>query len=62
MVAALEAAGKDVEYYVIKDEGHRFRHWKNQLKYHRRVEDFLAQCLGGRTSGFDFYQLGSWAF
>lgn len=21
----------------------------------------VAQCLGGRSSGFDFYQLGSWA-
>jgi hypothetical protein len=29
---------------------------------YRKTEDFLARCLGGRTSGFDYYQLGAWAF
>ena len=62
MVKALRAAGKDVEYIVIKDEGHGFRHWKNQLTLFREMEDFLAKCLGGRSSGFDYYQLGSWLF
>ena len=62
MVAALRAADKDVEYIVIEDEGHGYGHWKNQLSYYRKVEDFLAECLGGRSSGFDYYQLGSWAF
>ena len=62
MVSNLKAAGKDVNYIVIKGEGHGFDHWKNQLDYYRKAEDFLAQCLGGRSSGFDFYQLGSWAF
>jgi len=62
MVRALEDAGKPVEYHVIKKEGHGFGHWKNQLSYLRKSEDFLADCLGGRSSGFDFYQLGSWAF
>jgi hypothetical protein len=23
---------------------------------------FLSKCLGGRSSGFDCYQLGAWAF
>jgi len=62
MVAALRAAGKPVEYVVIRGEGHRILHWKNRLKVSRKVEDFLADCLGGRSSGFDYYQLGSWAF
>jgi dipeptidyl aminopeptidase/acylaminoacyl peptidase len=62
MVAALRAAGKPVEYVVIRGEGHRIIHWKNRLKVSRKVEDFLADCLGGRSSGFDYYQLGSWAF
>ena len=62
MVAALRAAGKEVDYLVIKDEGHRIRHWKNRLTEYRAIEDFLAPCLGGRSSGFDYYQLGSWLF
>jgi dipeptidyl aminopeptidase/acylaminoacyl peptidase len=62
MVEALRAAGKDVDYLVIKGEGHRIRHWKNRLKEYRATEDFLAACLGGRSSGFDYYQLGSWLF
>ncbi len=62
MVEALTEAGKEVEFVVIKGEGHGYGHWKNQLGYYRKVEDFLAECLGGRSSGFDFFQLGSWAF
>jgi|GEM_PF-6134444 len=61
-VAALEAAGKQIDYAVIGDEGHGFQHWKNRLTQFRKTEDFLATCLGGRSSGFDVYQLGSWAF
>ncbi|MEM6985619.1 MAG: S9 family peptidase [Pseudomonadota bacterium] len=62
MVEALRAAGKPVTYKTVDDEGHGFSHWKNQLAYYRDVEDFLAGCLGGRSSGFDFFSLGSWAF
>lgn len=62
MVAALRASDKDVEYMVIQDEGHGFDHWKHQMTRYRKTEDFLADCLGGRSGGLDFYQLGSWAF
>ena len=62
MVEALRQAGKSVDYMVIAGEGHRIRHWKNRLKLYRATEDFLAECLGGRSSGFDYYQLGSWLF
>ena len=62
MVAALRAAGKEVDYKVIAGEGHHIRHWKNRLDVYRASEDFLAACLGGRSSGFDYYQLGSWMF
>ena len=62
MVDALRAAGKPVDYLVLSGEGHRIRHWKNRLTLYRKTEDFLASCLGGRSSGFDYYQLGSWMF
>jgi len=62
MVATLRERGVPVSYTRIADEGHGFGHWKNQMKQYRQVEDFFAKCLGGRSAGFDFYQLGSWAF
>ena len=62
MVRALRQAGKSVEYVVFKREGHDLQHWSSRLRYYRKVEDFLAQCLGGRSSGFDLFELASWAF
>ena len=62
MVAALRQAGKEVEYLTFTGDGHGNQKWSNNLAMYRKTEDFLAQCLGGRTSGFDYYQLGAWAF
>jgi len=62
MVAALRKTGKDVEYVTFKGDGHGNQKWTNNLTMYRKTEDFLAKCLGGRTSGFDYYQLGAWAF
>ena len=62
MVGALRAAGKPVEYVLISGMGHVAFHWPDAMKIYRTQEDFLARCLGGRSSGFDFYQLGAWAF
>jgi dipeptidyl aminopeptidase/acylaminoacyl peptidase len=52
MVAALRRAGKDVRYVVFADEGHtrEYGNWRNALRHYAQVEDFLAGCLGGRTS------------
>ena len=58
IVAAMRKAGKEVEYILFPDEGHSFRHWKNRLVFYRKVEDFLAKHLGGRSAGFDYYELG----
>ena len=62
MVAALQKAGKQVDYVTFKGDGHGNMKWNNNLTMYRKTEDFLAQCIGGRSSGFDFYQLGAWAF
>ena len=62
MVAALRKAGKEVEYVTFTGDGHGNQKWSNNLTMYRKTEDFLAKCLGGRTSGFDYYQLGAWAF
>ncbi|WP_390368448.1 S9 family peptidase [Variovorax dokdonensis] len=62
MVAALEKHGKQVEFVTFKDDGHGNRKWTNNLAMYRHTEDFFAQCLGGRSGGFDYYQLAAWAF
>lgn len=61
MVDALRQNGKSVEFQTYKNAGHGPQRWPDRLDYFRRTEDFLARCLGGRSSGFDFYQLGAWA-
>ena len=62
MAAVLEEHGKDVEYVLLNNEGHHFGRWSSNLKIYRKTEDFLAACLGGRTAGFDYYQLAAWMF
>jgi dipeptidyl aminopeptidase/acylaminoacyl peptidase len=62
MVAALKKEGKQVDYVTFKGDGHGNFKWSNNMTLFRKTEDFLAKCLGGRSSGFDYYQLGAWAF
>lgn len=62
MVAALKVAGKDVQSIELSEEGHLINRWPSNLKMYRAIEDFFAGCLGGRSAGFDYYQLGAWAF
>ncbi|MDD2734892.1 MAG: S9 family peptidase [Desulfuromonadaceae bacterium] len=62
MVEALRKAGKNVEFVEFKGDGHGNQKWSNNLKLYRKMEDFLAGCLGGRSSGFDYFELASWAF
>ena len=57
VVAGLRALGRPVEYLSFPDEGHQVRRWRNRLEMWRRVEDTLATCLGGRSAGWDYYQL-----
>ncbi|MCP4752002.1 MAG: S9 family peptidase [Proteobacteria bacterium] len=58
IVEAMEKSGKPVVYMLFPDEGHGLRNWQNRLRYNRRMEDFLAEHLGGRSAGFDYYELG----
>lgn len=57
VVAELRRLGRAVKYLLLKDEGHFIYRWQNQLKMYRAIEDFLAGCLGGRSAGFDMFQL-----
>jgi dipeptidyl aminopeptidase/acylaminoacyl peptidase len=57
VVARLRELGRPVEYLLFQDEGHQVRRWRNRLEMWRRIEDTLAGCLGGRSAGWDYYQL-----
>jgi dipeptidyl aminopeptidase/acylaminoacyl peptidase len=48
MVKALRDNNADVTYVVYSDEGHGFKRPQNKLDYWGRIEEFLAQHLGGR--------------
>ena len=44
-------------YLLFPGEGHAIHKWQNRLTTFRRVEEFLATCLGGRNGGVDLYEL-----
>ena len=48
IVVAMREAGLPVEYILAPDEGHGFSQRINRLAMYARVEQFLAQHLGGR--------------
>jgi dipeptidyl aminopeptidase/acylaminoacyl peptidase len=58
VVKRIQAQHKPVEYWLVPQAGHG----PQRLQQFRMTEDFLAACLGGRSGGFDLYQLGSWMF
>ena len=57
VVAALRKLGRPVQYMEFANEGHGIRKWRNRVAMWCQIEDTLAQCLGGRSNGFDLYQL-----
>ena len=62
MVDALRKAGKEVDFVLFKGDGHGNQKWSNNLMLYRKTEDFLVNCLGGQSGGFDLFELASWAF
>ncbi|WP_234192402.1 S9 family peptidase [Pseudacidovorax sp. NFM-22] len=57
VVDALRALGRPVTHLRFANEGHQVRHWRNRLAMWRATEDMLASCLGGRSAGFDLFEL-----
>ena len=62
MAEALRANGKPVELVLFDKAGHGLHRWQDNLIAYRKTEDFLAKSLGGRTGGFDFFELGAKLF
>lgn len=49
IVAAMNNAGIPVTYVLYPDEGHGFAKPTNNLAFFAIAENFLAECLGGRS-------------
>jgi len=49
MVAAMQKAGKEVDYLLFEDDGHKIGKPRNRIMMARRIETFLARHLGGRS-------------
>lgn len=62
LVTELKQDHRDVDFWLVPNAGHAITDWPLRLKQFRKTEDFLAGCLGGRSSNFDYYQLGAWLF
>ena len=45
---------KDVAFHYFPNAGHGVRHWRDELRRARLLEDFLAEQVGGRSGGFEF--------
>lgn len=45
---------------LLSGVGHLSRSWNWGQRL--RAEDFLGAFLGGRSAGFDFFELAAWAF
>lgn len=52
MVRALRQAGKEVDYLLVPDEGHSLGADSDNVIFFRKLEDFLAKNLGGRTRSY----------
>jgi dipeptidyl aminopeptidase/acylaminoacyl peptidase len=53
LVARLQENGRSVEYVELPEMGHSMGYWAHHLAALRRIETFLAPCLGGRSARFD---------
>ena len=60
MAEALQKEGKQVRVHLFPQAGHGLTRWQENLKAYRLTEDFLADCLGERSGGFDLFELGTW--
>jgi dipeptidyl aminopeptidase/acylaminoacyl peptidase len=62
LVDKMRQLHKPVDFWLEPKMGHGIVHWPQRMKKFRKSEDFLAKCMGGRSSNFDYYQLGAWLF
>lgn len=57
-----EAANKNIEFVVFNKAGHGLTRWQDKITHARRLEDFLAKHLGGRSRNWDWIELAAQYF
>jgi dipeptidyl aminopeptidase/acylaminoacyl peptidase len=57
MAGAMKAKGIPVAYVVYPDEGHGFTRPQNRISFQAVAEQFLAECLGGRSEAISAAEL-----
>ncbi|PSV41830.1 S9 family peptidase [Photobacterium sp. GB-36] len=50
-VEAAKKAGKNVQYWEMNNVGHHYGTPRQARKLARKVDNFLSQCIGGRSAG-----------
>ena len=48
-ISTAKELGKNVDSLIFENEGHGIDKWQPKIRHARRVEDFLAEHLGGRS-------------
>lgn len=48
--------GKNIDSLIFENEGHGIDKWQSKIRHARRVEDFLAEHLGGRSGNWDWIE------
>ena len=51
-ISTAKDLGKNIDSLIFEDEGHGIDMWQSKIRHARRVEDFLAEHLGGRSGNF----------
>jgi dipeptidyl aminopeptidase/acylaminoacyl peptidase len=52
-ISTAKDLGKNIDSLIFENEGHGIDKWRSRIRYARRVEDFLAEHLGGRSGNWD---------
>ena len=48
--------GKNIDSLIFEDEGHGIDKWQYKIRHARRIEDFLAEHLAGRSGNWDWIE------
>jgi dipeptidyl aminopeptidase/acylaminoacyl peptidase len=57
-----EALNKNVEFVVFDKAGHGLTRWQDKITHARRLEEFMAKHLGGRSGNWDWMELAAQYF
>jgi dipeptidyl aminopeptidase/acylaminoacyl peptidase len=48
--------GKNIDSLIFENEGHGIDKWLSKIRHARRIENFLAEHLGGLSGNWDWIE------